>query len=151
VYQRSKCVSHTLPEGETVAANAAVRLEGLPGLQLWEIILERKVQATLLEDNQATLQKFKTGKNPTLRHLSRIHRVNMAWISDVFRKCDQTCIKDCSTSEQAADIMIKGFTNPVVWDRAISLIGLRPNHDNRHEYGIRVPPPPPKPAKPKSS
>ena len=65
----------------------------------------------------------------------------MAWISDVFRKCDQMGIKYCSTSEQAADIMTKGFTNPITWNRAISLIGLRPNHDKHHEYGFRVPPP----------
>ena len=149
VSKKQTCVSHSTPEAEIVAANAAVRLEGLPALQLWDTILDRKVHATLLEDNQATLQILKSGKNPALRHISRTHRVNMAWISDVFRKCDQMGIKYCSTSEQAADIMTKGFTNPVVWDRAISLIGLRPNHDKRHEYGIRVPPAPPKPPKPK--
>jgi hypothetical protein len=147
VSKKQTCVSHSTPEAEIVAANAAVRLEGLPALQLWDILMNRKIQATLLEDNQATLQILRSGKNPALRHISRTHRVNMAWISDVFRKCDQMGIKYCSTSEQAADIMTKGFTNPITWNRAISLIGLRPNHDKHHEYGIRVPPPPPKPNK----
>ena len=58
-------------------------------------------------------------------------------------------IKYCSTAEQAANIMTKGFTNPEVWDRAISLIGIRPKDDDLHAYGINVPPPKPKPPKKK--
>eukprot|EP00972_Heterocapsa_arctica_P115296 16446968-Heterocapsa_arctica.AAC.1 len=58
------------PEAEIVAANAAVRSEGLPALQLWETVL-------------------KSGKNHTMRHLNKTHRVNLAWLSEVFRKCDQ--------------------------------------------------------------
>jgi hypothetical protein len=151
VSKKQTCVSHSTPEAEIVAASAAVRLEGLPALQLWDLILGRKVQATLLEDNQATMQILKSGKNPALRHISRTHRVNMAWISEVFRKCAQMGIKYCNTAEQAADIMTKGFTNPEIWNRAVSLIGLRPDTDKLHQYGINVPPPPPKPPKKKAS
>ena len=62
VSKRQACVSHSTPEAELVAASAAIRIEGLPALQLWDTVLDRKVQATLLEDNQATLQIFKSGK-----------------------------------------------------------------------------------------
>lgn len=68
VSKKQTCVSHGTPETEIVAASAAVRLEGLPALQLWDVILERKVTATLLEDSQATMQILKSGKNPALRH-----------------------------------------------------------------------------------
>ena len=125
VSKKQTCVSHSTPEAEIVAANAAVRLEGLPALQLWDIVLERKVVATLLEDNQATVQILMSGKNPALRHIARTHRVNSAWLSDVFRTCDQMGIKDCSIHEQCADIMTKGFTNADSWDRATTLIGIR--------------------------
>ena len=54
VSKKQTCVSHSTPEAEIVSANAAVRLEGLPALPLWDVMLERKVIATLLEDNQAT-------------------------------------------------------------------------------------------------
>ena len=63
VSKKQTCVSHSTPEAEIVAANAAVRLEGLPALQLWDVILERKVIATLLEDKQATMHFLKSGKN----------------------------------------------------------------------------------------
>ena len=49
VSKKQTCVSHSTPEAEIIAANAAVSLEGLPALQLWAIVLERKVLATLLE------------------------------------------------------------------------------------------------------
>ena len=129
VSKKQICASHSTPEAEVVAAHAAVRLEGLPALQLWDIVLERKVAATLLEDNQATVQIFKSGKNPPLRHIARTHRVNLAWISDVYRTCDQMDTKHCSIHEQSAD-MTKGFTNADSWDRATALIGMRSRDDN---------------------
>ena len=47
VSKKQTCVSHNTPEAESVAANAAVRLEGLPALQLWDTVVKRKVIATL--------------------------------------------------------------------------------------------------------
>eukprot|EP00972_Heterocapsa_arctica_P010325 1517193-Heterocapsa_arctica.AAC.1 len=48
------------PEAEIVAANAAVRSEGLPALQLWDTVLGREVDPVLLEDNTATMQVLKS-------------------------------------------------------------------------------------------
>ena len=62
VSKKQTCVSHSTPEAEIVAANAAIRLEGLPSPQLWDVVLERKVIATFLENNQATMQILKPGK-----------------------------------------------------------------------------------------
>ena len=113
--KQQTCVSHSTPEAEIVAANAAVRTEGLPALGLWQLVLGRKIDLILLEDNTATMQVLKSGKNPTMRHLNRTHRVNFAWLSEVFRKCDQVHIAYCNTNEQAADLLTKGFTNPLLW------------------------------------
>ena len=51
VSKKQTCVSHNTPEVEIVAANAAARVEGLPALQLWDFVLERKVIAILVDDN----------------------------------------------------------------------------------------------------
>jgi hypothetical protein len=136
--KKQTCVSHSTPEAEIVAANAAVRTEGLPALQLWETVLGRPVDLILLEDNTATMQVLKTGKNPTMRHLSRTHRVNFSWLSEVFRKCDQVHIAYCNTNEQAADLLTKGFTNPLVWERVRSLIGIVPLADKSNSYGTNT-------------
>ena len=47
-------------------------------------------------------------------------------------------IKYCSTHEQPADIMTKGFTNADNWDRATALIGMRSKDDTKHLYGINI-------------
>ena len=39
-------------------------------------------------------------------------------------------IKYCSTREQSANIMTKGFTNAGNWDRATALIEMRSKDDN---------------------
>eukprot|EP00972_Heterocapsa_arctica_P108033 15911046-Heterocapsa_arctica.AAC.1 len=72
------------------------------------------------------MQVLKSGKNPTMRHLNRTHRVNLAWLSQVFMKCDQVHIAYCNANEQAADLLTKGFTNPQPWERVRSLIGIVP-------------------------
>jgi hypothetical protein len=73
-----------------------------------------------------------------MRHLSRTHRVNFAWLSEVFRKCDQVHIAYCNTNEQAADLLTKGFTNPIVWERVRSLIGMVPLKDKNNSYGTNA-------------
>ena len=71
VSKKQSVVSHSTPEAEIVAADAALRLEGIPGLTLWDALARKKIDLIMFEDNQATLQILKTGKNPTLRHLNR--------------------------------------------------------------------------------
>jgi len=82
--KKQSCVSHSTPEAEIVAADLAVRTEGLPALQLWEAVLERKVNLLFQEVNAAAIRIIETGKNPTIRHLGRTHRVDLAWLHEQF-------------------------------------------------------------------
>ena len=52
------CVSHSTPEAELVAADHAVRAEGLPALPLWELLLGRKLQVHLKEDIEAAIKNL---------------------------------------------------------------------------------------------
>ena len=87
----------------------------------------------LWEDNQAPLQVLKTGKNPTMRHLGRTHRVNLAWLSEVFRDNKQVSVKYCQSADQAADILTKAFSNPHQWRHVCGLIGIV--NGNSNNYG----------------
>eukprot|EP00972_Heterocapsa_arctica_P034454 5073095-Heterocapsa_arctica.AAC.1 len=69
-------VSHSTPELEILVADLALRTQGLPALQVWDTVMPTPIQLTLQEDNKATIHILKTGRNPTLRHLFRTHRVN---------------------------------------------------------------------------
>ena len=62
--KKQSCVSHSTPEAEIVAADLAIRTEGLPALQLWEKVLGRKVCIDFQEDNAAAIQIMKTGAIP---------------------------------------------------------------------------------------
>ena len=70
ISEKQSCVSRSTPEAEIVAADLAIRTEGLPALQLWDMVLKRPVKLLFQEDNQATTQILKIHKNPTLTHLS---------------------------------------------------------------------------------
>ena len=85
ISKKQSCVSHSTPEAEIVAADLAIRAEGLPAPQLWGMVLEGPMKPVFQEGSQATVQILKTQKNPTLRHLSRTHRVNVSWLCEVFK------------------------------------------------------------------
>ena len=45
---RQTCVAHSTPEAEMVSANSSIRLMGLPSLDLWEVLLGRKIALDLI-------------------------------------------------------------------------------------------------------
>jgi hypothetical protein len=92
VSKKQGCVSHSTPEAEQVAADVAVRVEGLPALSLWEVIWfsaglkPGPERLKFREDNAAAIQILKTGRNPTIRHMGRTHKVCLRWLHDEISK-----------------------------------------------------------------
>ena len=84
--RKQTCASHSSAEAEIVAAAEALRLEGIPAFDLWSKILGREPQLTMYEDNQATTRITQTGKYPKLRHVQRVHGVNISWLHDLLKK-----------------------------------------------------------------
>ena len=108
---------------EFVSANFVARTLGLPSLDLWETVLGRCVPLTLIEDNESTAAIIRTGRNPTMRHLSRTHGVNVSWLHDLYSK--KTFGVVCSRTEaQCADVFTKAFRELPKWQQAIRLIGI---------------------------
>ena len=65
---------------EIVAADFALRTEGMPALGLWDVLLQRTTNMKFHEDNQAAIRVCSTGRNPTMRHLGRMHGVQISWL-----------------------------------------------------------------------
>jgi hypothetical protein len=84
VFKKQDCVSHSTPEAEIVAAAWALRREGIPALQLWDILLQGKRGLYFHEDNQSMIRVCHTGCNPTMRHLNRTHGVCVYWLKQRF-------------------------------------------------------------------
>ena len=97
-----------------VACDHAIRTCGLPAMVLWERLLPHKPKVYFHEDNMAMIQIMKHGRNPTMRHLARTHRISVAFLHEQFAEGDfQLCYE--VSSRMAADIYTKGFTDPVKW------------------------------------
>ena len=64
------------------------------------------------EDNESTICIIRTGKNPTMRHISRTHGVNIGWLHDVFQQ-PYIHMEYVVTTLQRADIFTKAFTGLV--------------------------------------
>ena len=96
--------------------------EGLPALQLWELLLARSVTLRVHEDNQATILVVKKGYSPIkLRHITKKHEVFC--LSEIF-KDDSALIEYINTDDQAADIFTKALP-PHKWAAALILLGIR--------------------------
>ena len=126
--KRQGCVSHSTPEAEIVAADFALRTMGLPALDMCDAVLRPKSVLVFHEDNQAMIAVCRSGKNPTMRHLHRTHRVSVDWLHETFKRDDIALVYETS-DRQCADIFTKAFSNPDKWKHACELIAvLSPMH-----------------------
>ena len=92
VSKKQDCVSTSTTEAEIVSMAMGLKKEALPTLDLWESFQGLKVFENIkfrvksllaFEDHQSTILCFKQGVSKQLRHLTRTHRVNLAWCSEV--------------------------------------------------------------------
>ena len=66
----------------------------------------------VFEDNEAVITMIIKGRSPTMRHVSRIHRVALDWLFDRINLDSKIQIKYIDTKNQLADILTKGsFTH----------------------------------------
>ena len=130
--KKQTCVSHSTPEAEIVAADMAVKNEGLPLLTLWEILNNKpkhSMQGQFFEDNETGALIMTTGRNPTMRHIGRTHGICIAWLSERFKtfnleeRVPDFRMKVCPTDYMSADIFTKFFIKKDKWEHALRLIG----------------------------
>ena len=67
-----------------------------------------------------------TGRNPTMRHLHRVHRISVACMHEWLGPNNPFGISldKEPTDSMAADIYTKAFTDPLKWDHACDLINI---------------------------
>ena len=149
--KKQTAVSHSSTEFEIISLDAGLRLDGLPALELWDLIVsvfgnishisdrtgqpvngknkshnkidvmqdidsvpsnvQSASQEALLyvfEDNEAVIKMIIKGRSPTMRHVSRTHRVALDWLFDRINVDPKIQIKYIDTKNQLADILTKG-------------------------------------------
>ena len=120
--KRQSCVSHSTPESELVALDTGLRTIGVPTSYLWEVLLSSS-RVVVHEDNETAMRVIRTGKNQTMRHLSRSHGIHIAWMHEMHEKGFFSLVYEPSSS-MAADIFTKAITAPLLWDHACRLVGI---------------------------
>ena len=88
--KRQGCISQSTTEAELVAASLALRTNGLPLASILEHLnQDQKGKTTNIVhcvDNQAMMEVIRTGRNPTMRQLGRVHGVGIGFMHEQFSK-----------------------------------------------------------------
>ena len=70
----------------------------------------------VFEDNEAVIKMVIKGRSPTMRHVSRTHRVALDWLFDRINLDTKIQIKYIDTKIQLADILTKGNFTRDEWN-----------------------------------
>ena len=78
----------------------------------------------VFEDNEAVIKMIIKGRNPTMRHVSRTHRVALDWLFDRINLDPKIQIKYIDTNNQLADTLTKGNLTRDEWNHRLCLFNI---------------------------
>ena len=78
----------------------------------------------VFEDNETVIKMIIKGRSPTMRHVSRTHRVALDWLFDRINLDSKIQIKYIDTKNQLADILTKGNFTRDEWNHLLSLFSI---------------------------
>lgn len=106
--RQGSCASST-PEAELVSGHHAVKNVLIPAMDLWEPMLPAGFRGVFHEDNTAMIRVVQTNRNPTMKHLHRVHGVSIAFLHEQLASPAHSSMCDLlytDSSSMAADIYI---------------------------------------------
>ena len=168
--QETNFNTHSSTESEIISLDTGLRLDGLPALELLDLIVSvlgnvsrvsdrsgkpandvhkrHKSQKNIdvmkdidsipsnvqparqeallyvFEDNEAVIKMIIKGRSPTMRHVSRTHRVALDWLFDRINLDSKIQIKYIDTKNQLADNLTKGNYTRDEWNHLLSFLTL---------------------------
>ena len=78
----------------------------------------------VFEDNEAVIKMIMKGRSPTMRHVSRTHRVALDWLFDRINLDTQIQIKYIDTKNKLADILTEGNFTRDEWNHLLTLFNI---------------------------
>ena len=78
----------------------------------------------VFEDNEAVIKMITKGRSPTMRHVSRTHRVALDWLFDRINLDPKIQIKYIDTKNQLADILTRGNFTRDEWNHLLTLYNI---------------------------
>ena len=156
--KKQTSVSPSSTESEIISLDAGLRLDGIPALDLWDLIVSvlgpviidknqrsqgitnvlnhidcvpsnvqfshQEALLYVFEDNEAVIKMIIKGRSPTMRHVSRTHRVALDWLFDRIKLDPKIQIKYIDTKNQLADILTKGNFTRDEWNHLLCLLNI---------------------------
>ena len=87
-------------------------------------LLNKPAMLYIFEDNEAMIKMIIKGRSPTMRHVSRTHRVALDWLFDRINLDPKIQIKHMDTKHQLADILTKGNFTRDEWNNLLRLLNI---------------------------
>ena len=84
----------------------------------------REALLYVFEDNEAVIKMIMKGRSPTMRHVSRTHRVALDWLFDRINLDPKIQIKYIDTKNQLADILTKVNFRRDEWNHLLTLFNI---------------------------
>ena len=78
----------------------------------------------VFEDNEAVIKMIIKSRSPTMRHVSRTHRVALDWLFDRINLDSKIQIKYIDTKNQVADMLTKGNFIRDEWNHLLCLFNI---------------------------
>ena len=78
----------------------------------------------VFEDNEAVIKMTIRGRSPTMRHVSRTHKVALDWLFDRINLDPKIQIKYIDTKNQLLDILTKGNFTRDEWNHLLNLFNI---------------------------
>jgi hypothetical protein len=83
-----------------------------------------KAKLVICEDNDAVIKMCIKARSLNMRHVPRVHRVDLDWLFERILRDSNITMKYVNTKQQMADIFTKGSFTAAAWNSLLSLIQM---------------------------
>ena len=111
-------VARSTPEAEMISMASSFFSEIINLQTFLQSAIECTVPIIFFQDNETVLAILKSGYSPKLRHLGRVHRVNVASITEIFEQEDFSATYVNSKDELANDLI--NVIPPAEWSEMLA-------------------------------
>ena len=120
--KKQSSVARSTPEAEAISMASALFGETLNIQETVSLLLQQSVPVVFEQDNEALIKILKAGYSAKLRHMGRVHRINVASMSEVLAADDISC-RYCHTKDQIANGLTKVIV-PGEWGHMLQQLCL---------------------------
>ena len=98
--------------------------EAIPMQDLFDLVLNRPINLVCQQDNSSVIQIVHGGYSAKLRHLKKLHKLNLSALYELFND-PQIVLHYIKTALQRADPFTKAL-EPCKWKAALELFHVQP-------------------------